>query len=130
MAKIRYTDEQKEEFAKEWIASGQPIVAWFAEEDRPHINTMKQLAIVQEELERRKGNRGGRSTSTQHRGAQGAPRSVMSPLRAQFEAEYEANKDAAYAVWLQTNQEAIKEQLVKKAEAELAAEIASLASAH
>lgn len=133
MAKPSYTEADQERLAQAWIDSGMPITVWCLGEDkgvkRPNIQTFRKWPAVVAENERRakeKGNRPSyRSTNNQHN-TQTAQTSAMSPLRAQFEQEYEANKDAAYAVWLQANQEVIKAQLVKKAEAELAAEIERL----
>lgn len=134
MAKPSYTAADQERLAQAWIDSGEPITVWCAGEDdgvkRPNIQTFRKWPAVAAENERRAKEKGGRSfyrtASTQHGSAQASPRAAMSPLRAQFEEEYEANKDAAYAAWLQTNHESIREQLVKKAEAELAAEIERL----
>ncbi|MEE5131402.1 hypothetical protein V2J82_13210 [Pseudomonas alliivorans] len=134
MAKPSYTEADQERLAQAWIDSGLPITVWCAGEDdgvkRPNIQTFRKWPAVAAENERRAKEKGSRSfypaTSTRHSSAQASPKSAISPLRVQFEEEYEANKDAAYAVWLQNNQEAIKEQFVKKAEAELAAEIEKL----
>jgi hypothetical protein len=73
-----------------------------------------------------KAAKGEAPTGAKPQGIRVSSKPAVSPLFALFEEEYEAKKGEAYVQWLTTNRAMIKERMVKKAEAELAAEIAKI----